>query len=187
MELLELPTELLLCIFEHIDSFKDMNALCQASRALYELFNDELHRLYVVTHGNMGLIKAVVQGQGTTAKRFINWGADIEERDIEIGRTPLIWASVRKDVAIVMMLLKVGAMIDRPDLYGRTPLWWAAYHGRTDIARVLIQNGAKVDTWDIEGQTAVFACSQCMNLESRVQMLHLLLSKGARPLNSEDI
>lgn len=61
MELLDLPTELLLCILKQMDSFKDMNSFCQVNKTLYSLFNDELYRLYVVKHGNKGLIKAVVQ------------------------------------------------------------------------------------------------------------------------------
>lgn len=88
---------------------------------------------------------------------------------------------MRKGIATVTMLLKSGAKVDTTDLSGRTPLWWAAFRGRIDIARVLIQNGAHIDAWDIEGETPLFASTQCQNLESRVQMVQLLLSRGADP------
>ena len=58
------------------------------------------------------------------------------------GRTPLMAAAQKGNLAIVQCLLDHGAEINAQDHYGKTARWFAAKNGRSEVAEFLRQHGA---------------------------------------------
>jgi ankyrin repeat protein len=89
----------------------------------------------VVLHYPWQLLSEVV-------KVLINSGADIESKDND-GRTPLAWASLAGNLAIVELLLGAGVDTQAKGNDGRTPLSRAAFLGKLEVVKVLTVAGAK--------------------------------------------
>src|SRR5947199_973908 len=74
---------------------------------------------------------------------------DVDSKDSEYGRTPLLWAARNGHEAVVKLLLATGkADVDSKDSkYGRTPLSWAAENGHEAVVKLLLATGkADVDS-----------------------------------------
>ena len=68
---------------------------------------------------------------------LIDAGADIETKD-EVGRSPLLRASISGKIAVVKMLVEAGAGVCVTDNHERTCLMLAAYFGHTETVRYLV-------------------------------------------------
>ena len=91
-------------------------------------------------------------------------GADIEH--VHEGRTALAWAAWRGHLAVVTVLLDVGA--GRRD----EALLWAAYSGRTPVVALLLDRGADIHyQWDSSLQIAA--------MSGHLEPVALLLDRGA--------
>lgn len=82
-------------------------------------------------------------------------GADLEARDRETGRTPLLWMAAADEPAAIDQLLKGGARADAVDARGRTALMVAAEAGAENAVGALLLGGADVKARDAEGRTAL--------------------------------
>lgn len=70
------------------------------------------------------------------------------------------------------------------DICGSTPLMCAARAGNVNAVKVLLDNGADVNAVSYCGETALM-CACCMNGENGVEIIELLLEKGAN-INAEN-
>ncbi len=101
---------------------------------------------------------AVVAGDTATVARLLNAEATAHRADPAFGLSPLGWASLTGNTAMITLLLDRGADIGAADSAGSTPLHQAAYFGKTPAVRLLLDRGADPSARDKAGQTASTSC-----------------------------
>ena len=92
--------------------------------------------------------------------------------NIEKGRTPLIFATIKKKIDIIKCLLQSGDDINRTDDNGYTALHHSVFLNQLEIAKLLFTFNANANLRDIAGLCPIsFASSE--------EMVKLLIFKGA--------
>lgn len=104
------------------------------------------------------LADAIVSGNTATAERLLDAETMANQVDPTFGLTPLGWASLNGDTAMITLLLDQGADIGAADGTGSTPLHHAAYFGHTSAVRLLLDRGADPLARDKAGQRASASC-----------------------------
>ena len=109
------------------------------------------------------LIEACREGKLEKVIFLGDHNANVNARCESYGFSPLIYACLRRNVAIAGYLLSRGAMVDSSDNQGRTPLHHALFSQyvyclsdspiRTPVVLRLLAAGARVDIPDIAGRT----------------------------------
>ncbi|GKU11969.1 unnamed protein product [Fusarium langsethiae] len=152
--------------------------ICDTASKSYSLW----FRIYWETLGRRttkcftDLMIASYYGHYVIVKRLLDKGAEIEAKDSEYGRTPLLWAARNGHDAIVKLLFDKGAEIDAKDEDGRTPLLWAAAKGHDAIVKLLVDKGVEIDAKDSKyGQTPLSRAAG----NGHEAIVKLLLDKGA--------
>ena len=92
----------------------------------------------------LSLYLAVQRGDIDQIQRHIDWGADINQIDVD-GRQPMHVAAEQGEQVVVRLLLENGADIDSLDSEDRTPLAIAIINGKTQVEEFLIEKGAAYD------------------------------------------
>ena len=77
----------------------------------------------VVTYNTTPLCNAIAKGDLETVKKFIEYGADVNET--ANGTTPLMLAARYNRVEIIKLLLEKGARVETKDAKGFTALKYA--------------------------------------------------------------
>ncbi|XP_041644377.1 histone-lysine N-methyltransferase EHMT1a [Cheilinus undulatus] len=96
--------------------------------------------------------------------------------------TPLYAAAAEGHQEICHMLVQAGANLDMFDEEQKTPLMAACENNHLDTVKYLLRAGASVSHKDIMGFT-------CLHLAAKLghyDILHLLLSKASKYINSQD-
>ncbi|KAL4953174.1 ankyrin repeat-containing domain protein, partial [Aspergillus filifer] len=106
-KLINLPTELLHQIIAHFDTNKELNTL-QTCKLLYTLANPHLYQTSTTQKATDVLFWAAAKGRAPTAKRRLEYGADIHASSPEtvpVGLTFLFIAAQEDHPAVVDLLL----------------------------------------------------------------------------------
>lgn len=87
------------------------------------------------------LCYAIIKGDVDVVKKFIEYGADVNET--ARGITPLMYAAHYNQTEIVALLLKKGARLDARDERGKTALDYAKEANSTEVVELLEQAAKK--------------------------------------------
>lgn len=101
------------------------------------------------------------------------------------GRSPLHYAALKNDAREVTRLIAAGNAPDSSDSQGFTPLHFAAQEYALNAAASLLDLGATVDQTNHFGNTPLFVA--VFNSRGRPEMINLLRSRGADPLESKRV
>jgi ankyrin repeat protein len=91
----------------------------------------------LTNYGNTPLCTAILKGDVETVKKFIEYGADVNE--MSNGMTPLMFAARYNKVAIVKFLLEKGADKAVKDEKGNTAIKYAELSNSQDVLTLLKQ------------------------------------------------
>lgn len=109
-------------------------------------------------------------------KELASAGADLNERDPGLGRTPVMWAAIQGQREIVVFLISMGVDLNVKDKEGKTALMLASWAGNKEIAAILLDGGADVNLADKDGNTSLMIA--LCEIGGR-DVAQLLISKGA--------
>lgn len=112
---------------------------------------------------------------------LIERGVEINSKDKE-GRTPLSWAVMKGDNAVVQLLIERGADINSKDNWGETSLSWAVMKGYKSIVQLLVERKVEIESRNIWGETPL---SQAAG-NGHEAIIQLLIERGAE-VNSRDV
>ena len=83
------------------------------------------------------------RGDLASARLFIEQGARLDARDLELRSTPLGYAARAGQLRMVRFLIEQGALVDHPEAPAwATPLAWAKRRGHARVAALLEKRGA---------------------------------------------
>ncbi|KAB8276259.1 ankyrin repeat-containing domain protein [Aspergillus minisclerotigenes] len=183
MNLLDLPTELLLLIIRNLVSDKDISAFVRTNSFLYDSLSNYLYQNNALRHNGSALLWAAEHGVPQAALRSLSNGGRIECRTLSGKHTPLSLATGTGNEELVRILLAHGADINH--LYyspgsiipNETALMKAASAGHDVIVQLLLDHGAPID-WSPKYQKTPI----CLAAEAgRLSTVKLLLTRGANP------
>jgi len=99
-------------------------------------------KVYTVnTYGATPLCTAISKGDVATIKKFIEYGADVNERTNNL--TPLMYAVRYNNLEIVKLLVEKGADLAAVDQNGNTALKIAEMFKNSDVIETLKTAGAR--------------------------------------------
>jgi surface polysaccharide O-acyltransferase-like enzyme len=87
-------------------------------------------------------IEEILAGDEAAVRQRLAAPGAAEMKDAFYGRTPLAWATLQGDPAIVAAVLDAGADVDERDGSGITALHVVAFFGRHAAGRLLVERGA---------------------------------------------
>lgn len=167
-----LPNELLLHIFSFLDRERDMNALVQSARPLYNVLNHSLYTHNIRYQESSGLAWAARHGRKSTVQMMLEEGAKRDACGDEEWQ-PMCMAVIHGHADVVQLFLDEG---ERPQIYdnddcfdiegvnlsnpafdnyfdatkeGWDPFMLAVEHNQVSVARVLLQNGARITETEV--------------------------------------
>ena len=89
------------------------------------------------------VVEILAGDEAALRQRLATPGA-VERKEAVWGRTPLAWATMHGDPAIVAAVLDAGADVNERDSSGNTPLHVVAFFGHDAAGRVLVERGVDV-------------------------------------------
>lgn len=123
-----------------------------------------------------GLHEAIAAGDRERAIKLVESGADIHAKDTGSGATPLHYAVMRGDQAMVEVLLARGADVNSKTRTGMSTLHTAVFYQRLEVAEYLIGRGADVNAKSASGVTPAGLAWMARNDPMRA----MLQAKGAQ-------
>jgi ankyrin repeat protein len=142
----ELPNELILDIVQHLDKQKHSCAIARVNWRLYRLLKDGLLRFNIRFRGGGALTWVAEKGHLETAHKFLRLGANINTTGTQpLGTTPLYAAAANGRLAMVKMLLKMGANPEAGGYGNQKPLYAALVSRNEEIARLFLDKMSSVD------------------------------------------
>jgi uncharacterized protein len=87
-----------------------------------------------------GLHAAVVAGSSSRLEHLVRTGADVNTRD-SFGRTPLMIAAYRGDIAVTRALIELGANVNALDHHSYDAVTIAAARDDVEMLRLLLSSG----------------------------------------------
>lgn len=115
--------------------------------------------------------------RSSVIKELVSAGANINAVNDKNGNTPLCNAVIREDIALIDLLLSLGAALEietPPASRHVSPLHLACFSGKVSIAQHLLDKGAKVSHEDHSGANALFYAAEGNALDA----LEWLVEKG---------
>lgn len=93
--------------------------------------------------GNTPLSLAIAMGHSDLVSSLLPF-SNVNTCDMD-GDTPLMYASWRRQPAVVLKLIDAGAQINAKSVHGTTALWNAVFRSCPETVLILLQNNAKLD------------------------------------------
>lgn len=173
MLLLDLPHELLLSIWDTLETTRDMNALVRTCHYSYDNLNPLLYR-YIIHHSDRddAFEWAAENGPVETLHKLLNAGVNAPSWH---GLSPLDPAARHGRADLLHVLIEYGFSPDTYDRCVQTPLHHAATYGYTECARILLDAGADLNSIDNNEYTP----SSLAVFNGHVHVLALFLDRGA--------
>jgi ankyrin repeat protein len=124
------------------------------------------------------ILVAIAAANTNALARLLDSGTDINQ-STPVG-TPLTWAVSGNQAACLALLLRRGALVNKPDQKGWPPIHCAitADGTKTECLRLLLSGGALVDATDRHQKTALHRAAQFGQQDT----VRMLLRYGANPL-----
>ena len=184
INLLDLPTEVLLLILEQLLALdpitllgavpgvcKRMRAVCDGVRGEFDL-RGEWARLRM---GNWSGAKGALMSAGRLVEED---GSRVDEAGGDRGATPLYMACLFGHLEIAQLLVEKGVDVDKAMNDGTTPLYFACMFGHLEVVRLLVGKGADMDggmgsasALVSVGLTNIGGCTAGLPTGARVSML----------------
>ena len=102
----------------------------------------------------IGVHQAAVEGDLEAIRQHINFGSDLNEKDV-YGSTPLIIAATFGKTDAALTLIEAGADLNIKNNDGSTALITAAFFCRTEIVKALLDKGADKSLRNNSGSSAL--------------------------------
>jgi ankyrin repeat protein len=126
--------------------------------------------------GQTALMWAAAEGHSDVVAGLIEMGAKVDAVS-RTGFTPLVFATVRNDVASIKTLLHAGADPNSALVSGARPIIVAMQYKQTDAALALLEGGADIAVRDRAGNTTLHLAAQAGDM----RLVNALLAKHADP------
>ena len=97
-------------------------------------------------------VAEILSGDEAAVRRRLATAGAAERKDAFYGRTPLAWATLHGDPAIVAAVLDAGGDVNERDRSGNTALHVVAYFGRDAAGRLLVERGADPRARNVVGR-----------------------------------
>ena len=95
---------------------------------------------------NKELFEAAEDGDVEKCRRFIEKGADVDAKNVDLsGGSPAHAAARNGNCEVIRVLAEAGANLNLEDEFGLTAAMYAALSGHTDTVRVLAEVGANLN------------------------------------------
>ncbi|GIC92279.1 ankyrin repeat domain-containing protein [Aspergillus udagawae] len=177
MNLLDLPTEVVVMITKALDKASDINAFVRTCRTAYIRLNNVLYKFDVKRRGGKALAWAAQKNNQQTTKNSLKAGIKSLNKWFQWPLT-IVLRSGYTDM--VRLLLDEGvdpdAILYEGSRIATTALYIAASYGHDAIVELLIGKGANVNLENFPRQPLVIAVTN-----NRKAVVRLLLEKGANP------
>lgn len=121
------------------------------------------------------LTEAAAGGDIDAVRRLSGARAGIDVRDAQ-GRTALLIATHRNDVAMAKMLIAAGADVNAKDSIEDSPYLYAAAEGRLEILRVTLDAGADLKSLNRYGGTGLIPAAHHGHVETVRELLKTPIS-----------
>jgi len=108
---------------------------------------------YIDDHFTL-LTLSILVGDIDSIEKLVNLGADINQKELKRGDSPLALATMSNDIEIVKLLLKHDVDTNLVGNDGFSPLIIASYQGNIEIVKLLLEYNANIDYETHEGFTA---------------------------------
>lgn len=159
MAFLSLPNEIIIEIVELLEKERDICSLMRASRRLYDLFDDYLYRYNITYKSSWALFWAAEHNRESTARKLLHLGANV---NIKLRKgagakgkprlTPLHVAAEKGHLAIVKLLLEVGADPEARARERFTPLYFALKARHEKVARTISRRISNLQTCLVDSE-----------------------------------
>jgi ankyrin repeat protein len=130
---------------------------------------------------SLDLLQAVKAAESERALVLLDGVRDVNHREPD-GMTPLHYAVLNNDLAVVQALLRAGADVNARTRYGVNPVYLAAQNGSAQLTRLLLDNGANPNEVYREGERVLHTAARTGDPDT----VKVLLDAGAEIDARED-
>lgn len=116
-----------------------------------------------------GMHFGAMRGNESLVRLWLSAGSDVDAEGGPHSWTPLFYAVMAGQFAIVKLLLDSGCCLDHADVEGYTVIHYAAFNKQPKILKLLISAGAEIDKPGLDMTTPLHisvqtGCEDCVNV-----------------------
>ena len=118
-------------------------------------------------------VQSICKGYCSKVIHMLECGVDVNTHN-QSGFTALMYATFKKRLDIVQVLVENGAGVDIRNRFNKTALMYAAYcdcDGDLGIVKSLINHGADINIRDKDGSTALMQAAQNGNVDIVIYLM----------------
>ncbi|KAJ5397843.1 hypothetical protein N7509_005956 [Penicillium cosmopolitanum] len=144
MELLGLPFELILEIWDSLETLSEKDVFTRTCRHFYDNFNHRLYRQAVTQGRREGVNRAVRLCGGSTLKKMLDAGLDPNDpfwsEETLLGRA--VEAGLTENARV---LIDAGANVNATERFGNSVASSAVFNGHAETLSLLFEKGLSID------------------------------------------